>query len=126
MTRRHRTKNGQVSWFERQMRERTAALAEAAHEEHRNAIIAALALLESETLEAQNWRQSQLQMAGSKPTQVERRFAERKQLAVRRFDERVLAAYNVLRAARKWRKQIWTDSCRSLPEKMQALNQGPS
>lgn len=124
MTRRRKVKDGQVSWFERQMRERTAALAEIAHEEHRNAIIEALSLFQSETREAQNWRQRQLQVPGCKPTKIEQQFSERMQGAARKFDERILAAYNVLRGARKWRKQIWTDPLRSLPEKLEAFNQG--
>ncbi|MBI5171713.1 MAG: hypothetical protein SFV17_07220 [Candidatus Obscuribacter sp.] len=124
MTRRRKVKNGQVSWFERQMRERTAALAESAHQEHRNAIIEALAMLESDTQQAQNWRQGQLKVAGCKPTEIERQFAQRMQGAAKKFDERVLAAYNVLRGARKWRKGIWKDPLRSLPEKLEALSQG--
>lgn len=124
MTRRRRIKDGQVSWFERQMRERTAALAEAAHAEHRNAVIEALSIFQSDTQEAQNWRQGQLTVAGCKPTRIESQFSERMRQAARKFDERILAAYNVLRRARNWRKQIWTDPLLSLPEKLEALNQG--
>ncbi len=123
MARRRVTRDEKVSWFERQMRERTAVLTAAAHEKHRKAIIAALTMLEYETREAQKWREGQLTVTGIKPPAIESQYAERMKIAVRNFDERVLAAYNVLRGARKWRKQIWKDPLLSFPEKLQALTQ---